>query len=141
MDQIAEIEVTDSPVPHPKVRKVWCAVDCGIVVNPDAARNQIEGGIVDGIGHAMYSGLTFENGEAKQSNFHTYRLIRNPEAPRAIETFFVDNGIDPTGLGEPSLPPISGALANAVAAATGVRLSSQPFIETPGAFEVIDATG
>ncbi len=112
---------------RPKVKKVWCAVDCGIVVNPEAARNQIEGGIVDGIGHAMYSSLSFEDGSAVQQNFDTYRLIRHPEAPMEIETFFVDNGIDPTGLGEPSLPPIMGALANALYSATGKRLYDQPF--------------
>ncbi|MEL7248645.1 MAG: molybdopterin cofactor-binding domain-containing protein [Bacteroidota bacterium] len=112
---------------RPKVDKVWCAVDCGIVVNPDAAKNQIEGGIVDGIGHAMFSALTFKDGAPEQQNFHQYRLIRHREAPREIEVFFVDNGIDPTGLGEPSLPPVMAALANALAKATGERLYSQPF--------------
>ena len=112
---------------RPKVQKVWCAVDCGIVVNPVAALNQIEGGIVDGIGHAMYSALTFTDGQPEQNNFNTYRLIRHGEAPMEIETFFVDNGIDPTGLGEPSLPPVQGALANALYQATGERLESQPF--------------
>ena len=111
----------------PKVKKVYCAVDCGIVVNPLSAKNQIEGGIIDGIGHAMFSGLTFKNGQAEQNNFHSYRLIRMPEAPE-IETFFVDNGIDPTGLGEPSLPPIAAAVANAMYKATGTRLYSQPFV-------------
>ncbi|MEM6320512.1 MAG: molybdopterin cofactor-binding domain-containing protein [Bacteroidota bacterium] len=112
----------------PKVKKVHCAVDCGIVVNPLGAKNQIEGGIIDGIGHAMYSGMTFNNGRPDQQNFDTYRLIRHSEAPEEIATYFVDNGIDPTGLGEPSLPPIAAAVANAVAAATGERLYNQPFI-------------
>lgn len=112
---------------RPKVDKVWCAVDCGIVINPEGARNQIEGGIIDGIGHAMYSALTFKDGKSEQHNFHQYRLIRHREAPREIETFFVDNGIDPTGLGEPSLPPIMAALANALYKATGERLYTQPF--------------
>ncbi len=125
----------------PRVEKVWCAVDCGIVVNPDAARNQVEGGIVDGIGHAMYSAMTFTEGQPDQSNFHTYRLIRNPEAPKEIATFFVDNGIDPTGLGEPSLPPVSAALANALYQATGTRLYDQPFISNPAAFEIQGTTG
>ncbi len=112
---------------QPVVKKIWCAVDCGIVVNPDAARNQIEGGIVDGIGHAMYSALTFQEGKPEQNNFNQYRLIRNGEAPQEIEVFFVDNGIDPTGLGEPSLPPVAAALANALYRATGERLYDQPF--------------
>ncbi len=111
----------------PRVKKVWCAVDCGIVVNPDAARNQVEGGIVDGIGHATYSALTFKDGKPEQRNFDTYRLIRHTEAPLEVETFFADNGIDPTGLGEPSLPPIQAALANALAKATGERVYAQPF--------------
>ncbi|MGH1432840.1 MAG: molybdopterin cofactor-binding domain-containing protein [Lewinella sp.] len=112
---------------RPKVDKVWCAVDCGIVVNPEGAINQIEGGIIDGIGHAMYSAITFEDGKPQQRNFDKYRLIRHTEAPREIEVFFVENGIDPTGLGEPSLPPVIGALANALAKATGERLYHQPF--------------
>ena len=112
----------------PKVEKVWCAVDCGIVINPLSARNQIEGGIVDGIGHATYSAMTFKDGKPEQTNFDTYNLIRHGQAPKEIETFFVDNGIDPTGLGEPSLPPISGALANALYKATGQRHYHQPFI-------------
>lgn len=112
---------------RPRIDKVWCAVDCGIVVNPVGALNQIEGGIIDGIGHAMYSQMTFKDGQPEQQNFHNYRLIRHSEAPRAIEVFFVENGIDPTGLGEPSLPPVIGALANALFKATGQRLYAQPF--------------
>jgi isoquinoline 1-oxidoreductase beta subunit len=111
----------------PRVKKVWCAVDCGILVNPEGARNQIEGGIIDGIGHAMYSAITFKQGQPEQQNFNQYRLIRSSEAPLEIETFFVENGIDPTGLGEPSLPPIIGALANALYKATGNRYYDQPF--------------
>ena len=111
----------------PKVEKVYCAVDCGIVINPLSAKNQVEGGIVDGIGHATFSALSFRDGRAEQSNFDTYRLIRNAEAPKSIETYFVDNGIDPTGLGEPSLPPVQGALANALYKATGTRYYEQPF--------------
>ena len=113
----------------PKVQKVWCAVDCGIVVNPEGAINQVEGGIIDGIGHALYGAVTFTDGKPDQSNYDRYRLIRTKEAPVEIETFFVENGIDPTGLGEPSLPPIMGALANALYQATGTRLYDQPFAQ------------
>jgi len=111
----------------PMVQKVWCAVDCGIVINPLSAKNQIEGGIIDGVGHTTYSQLTFKDGVPEQTNFDSYHLIRNNEAPKEIESFFVDNGIDPTGLGEPSLPPISAALANALYKATGKRFYDQPF--------------
>lgn len=113
----------------PRVKKVWCVVDCGVVVNPGAAKNQIEGGIVDGIGHALFGQLTFKDGTPEQQNFDKYRLIRQREAPLEIETFFINNGIDPTGLGEPSLPPVMGALANALYKATGQRFYNQPFMQ------------
>ncbi len=112
----------------PVVQKVYCAIDCGIVVNPDAATNLAEGGVVDGIGHAMYSGLTFKNGVPQQNNFDKYRLIRHSEAPKSIEVHFVKSDIDPTGLGEPPFPPIMGALANALYKATGQRHYNQPFV-------------
>lgn len=113
---------------QPVVEKVWCAADCGIVVNPDAAVNMMEGGSVDGIGHALYSQITFKEGTPEQSNFDKYRLIRHGEAPKAIEVHFVKNDIDPTGLGEPPYPPIMGALANALYRATGKRYYHQPFL-------------
>lgn len=124
--QVVDIVMKDG---KPIIQKVWCAADCGIVVNPHGAINQMEGCVVDGIGHAMYSTMTFKEGKADQSNFHNYKLIRNSEAPREIECFFVDNGIDPTGLGEPGLPPVGAALANALYAATGKRLTTQPFAQ------------
>ncbi len=124
--QVLDVALEDG---IPKVKKVYCAVDCGIVVNPEGAINQIEGGIVDGIGHAMYSTLSFKEGVPQQSNFDKYRLIRQAESPEVIEVHFVDNGIDPTGLGEPSLPPIGAALANALYKATGTRMYSQPYID------------
>ncbi len=113
---------------QPKVQKVWCAVDCGIVVNPDAAKNMIEGGVIDGIGHAMYSQLTFDNGAPNETNFDKYQLMRHSQAPNEIEVFFVENEIAPTGLGEPGLPPAVGALANALHKATGKRHYHQPFM-------------
>jgi isoquinoline 1-oxidoreductase beta subunit len=124
--QVVDIVKEDG---KPRVNKVWCAVDCGIVVNPEGAKNQIEGGLVDGIGHAMFSALTLKEGRPEQQNFDAYRLIRHTEAPREIETHFVDNGIDPTGLGEPGLPPIQAAVANALYKATGNRLYKQPFVQ------------
>ncbi len=111
----------------PKVKKVWAAVDCGIVVNREGATNIIEGGIVDGIGHAMYSELKFENGRSIHNNFNTYQLIRHDQAPEEIEVFFIENEISPTGLGEPGLPPAVGALANALYKATGKRYYHSPF--------------
>ncbi|WP_019669974.1 xanthine dehydrogenase family protein molybdopterin-binding subunit [Eudoraea adriatica] len=123
--QVLDIEMNND---QPIVQKVTSAIDCGIVVNPDAATNLAEGGVVDGIGHAMYSAITFKDGAPEQNNYDKYRLIRHSEAPKSIETHFVDNGIDPTGLGEPPFPPIMGALANALYKATGRRHYHQPFI-------------
>ncbi|MFD1315717.1 xanthine dehydrogenase family protein molybdopterin-binding subunit [Namhaeicola litoreus] len=113
----------------PVINKVYCAIDCGIVVNPDAATNLAEGGIVDGIGHALFSSQTFNNGIPEKSNFDKYRLIRHSEAPKSIEVHFVKNEIDPTGLGEPPFPPIMGAVANALYKATGKRFYNQPLME------------
>lgn len=127
--QVLELEMKGN---RPQVTKVCCAVDCGIVVNPEGALNQIEGGIIDGIGHAMFGAQTFAAGKPQHQNFNTYRLIRHAEAPRKIDTHFVDNGIAPTGLGEPSLPPVIGALANALYQATGDRVYDQPFLNLPG---------
>jgi len=112
----------------PRVQKVHCAVDCGIVVNPIAATNLVEGGSVDGIGQSMYSGLTFTDGMPDQKNFDKYRMIRHREAPKSIDVHFVKNEIDPTGLGEPPFPPVIGALANALYKATGKRHYQQPFL-------------
>ena len=113
----------------PVVQNVCCAVDCGIVINPDGATNLSEGGIVDGIGAAMYGKMTLEKGVPQSSNFDTYRMIRHHEAPKKIDVHFVKNEIDPTGMGEPAYPPVFGALANALYQATGKRHYRQPFSE------------
>jgi len=112
----------------PVVQKVTCAIDCGIVVNPDAATNMAEGGIVDGIGNAFFGEMTFKDGVPEKKNFDTYRMIRISEAPKGIEVHFVQNEIDPTGLGEPPFPPVFGAVANALYKATGTRKYKQPFL-------------
>lgn len=121
--QVAEIEMKkDVPV----LKKIIAAADCGVVVNLSGAYQQVRGGVVDGLGHAMYSRLTFKDGAAEQKNFNNYRLIRKKEVPD-VDVHFVNNGIDPTGLGEPALPPTGGAVANAIYKATGKRLRNQPF--------------
>ncbi len=127
--QVLDMVVEDGT---PVIQDVHCAIDCGIVVNPLAATNLAEGGIVDGIGHAMYSGLTLTDGVPDQQNFDRYRLIRHGEAPKAIHVHFVQNEIDPTGLGEPPFPPVMGALANALYRATGKRVYDQPFARQIG---------
>lgn len=112
----------------PVVQKVCCAIDCGIVVNPDAAINMAEGAITDGVGNAFYGEMTFRNGSAEKTNFDKYRMIKMHEAPREINVFFVENEIAPTGMGEPPFPPIFGAIANALYKATGERHYHQPFL-------------
>lgn len=122
--EIAEVILKDG---LPIVTKVIAAVDCGIVVNPTGAINQIQGGVLDGIGHAMYADLTFKEGKPSNKNFDTYRLIRMNETPK-VEVYFVENELSPTGLGEPGLPPAGGAVANAIHKAIHKRLYKQPFI-------------
>ncbi|WP_077922920.1 xanthine dehydrogenase family protein molybdopterin-binding subunit [Spirosoma sp. 209] len=112
---------------QPYVERVFSAMDCGIVVNPDSAKNMVQGAVVDGIGNALYGSLTHKNGAAEQNNFHNYRLIRHNEAPKQIEVYFVDNDLDPTGLGEPPFPPVFGAVANALYKKEGKRFYNQPF--------------
>ena len=112
----------------PIVDQVYAAVDCGIVVNPDAATNLAEGGTVDGIGTAMYGELSFVDGMPQQDNFDKYRQIRHHEAPKKVTVDFVKSDIAPTGMGEPPYAPVQGALANAIYSASGKRLYHQPFI-------------
>ncbi len=121
---------------RPVVKKVTVAVDCGIVVNPLGALNQIEGGVIDGIGHSMYGNLTFDNGAPKSNNYDNYRLIRMKESPK-VETYFVKNTLSPTGLGEPALPPAGAAIAIAINKATGSRLYKQPFVDQLNKKELI----
>jgi isoquinoline 1-oxidoreductase beta subunit len=116
----------------PLVQRVCCAVDCGIVVNPDAAVNLTEGAIVDAIGNALFGELQFNNGVPDKNNFHKYRMIRHSEAPRAIDVHFVKSDIDPTGMGEPAFPPVFAALANALYKASGKRFYNQPFFSQIG---------
>jgi isoquinoline 1-oxidoreductase subunit beta len=123
-------QVVDTKINNNKleVEKVYAAVDCGIVVNPDAAINMSEGGIIDGIGNALFGEMPFENGVPMKSNFNNYRMIRMKETPKSIEVHFVKNNIDPTGLGEPLFPPIFAALANSLYKSTGKRFYEQPFL-------------
>ena len=120
----------------PIIKKVTCAVDCGIVVNPLGAQNQVVGGVIDGIGHSMYGELTFKDGKPHSDNFATYQLIRINQTPQ-VDVHFVESDIAPTGLGEPTLPPVGGAVANAIYKATGKRLYKQPYMNNLDLKEVI----
>jgi isoquinoline 1-oxidoreductase subunit beta len=114
---------------RPYVEQVFSAMDCGVVVNPDAATNMVEGAVVDGIGNAFYGRLSHKDGKPEQNNFSRYRMIRHSETPKKIEVHFVQNDIDPTGLGEPPFPPVFGAVANALYRATNKRHYNQPFLD------------
>ncbi len=125
--QVCEVVMHEG---RPVVKKIFAVVDCGEVINKSGAIQQVMGAITDGYGHAMFGKLSFRDGMPEQNNFDQFRLIRMKEIPE-IEVHFIDNGIDPTGLGEPALPPTGGAVANAIFKATGFRLKNQPFIDEP----------
>lgn len=108
-----------------KVEKVVCAVDCGIAVNPDVIRAQMEGAIGMGLGAALGEAITLKNGVVEQSNFHQYTPLRMTDMPH-VEVFIVPSAQAPTGVGEPGLPPIAPAVANALFAATGKPITKLP---------------
>lgn len=110
----------------PKVHKVWSAVHCGQVVNPDGAKTQIEGGIVFGLSAALYQQIDIKGGVVQQNNYDSYEVVRMGEMP-VVDVSFVESQDPPTGLGEPGVPPIAPAVANAVFKLTGKRLRKLPF--------------
>jgi len=121
--EVADVEV--SPPGEVRVRRIVCAVDCGTIVNPDIVKAQIEGGVMFGIGGALWGEITLKNGRVEQSNFHNVRVLRINEAP-AIDVHLVRNGEAPGGIGEPGTAVTAPALANAVFAATGKRIRTLP---------------
>jgi len=120
--QVAEVTVKDNTF---RVDRVVCAVDCGIAVNPDIIRAQMEGGIGFGLSAALYGKVTLKDGLVEQSNFHDYPLLRISEMP-AIDVHIVPSTEKPSGVGEPGVPVIAPAVANALAAATGKRVRALP---------------
>jgi len=128
--QIAEVTLDQSG--QPKVERVVCAVDCGIAVNPDMIRAQMEGGIGFGLGAVMKSQLTIEGGAVQEGNFDGYDVLRLNEMPQ-IEVHIVPSSERPTGVGEPGVPPIGPAVANAIYAAMRKRMRVLPFSRAQGA--------
>ncbi len=124
-------EVTVSRAGELKVNRVVCVCDVGSqIVNRSGAENQVEGSIVDGLSAAWRQSLNLEDGRITESNFGEYQLLRMNDAPAKIETHFLLTDNPPTGLGEPALPPLAGAVANAIFAATGKRIRQLPFSQT-----------
>jgi isoquinoline 1-oxidoreductase beta subunit len=121
--QVAEVSVDKDGVP--RVHRVVCAVDCGRVINPDSVKAQMEGGIVFGLTAALKDAITLEGGRVQQRNFHDYQMLRINEAPE-IEVHIVPSTEAPTGVGEPGVPPVAPAVANAIFAATGKRVRRLP---------------
>ncbi|TMH23420.1 MAG: xanthine dehydrogenase family protein molybdopterin-binding subunit [Betaproteobacteria bacterium] len=121
--QVAEVSVKKDGTFT--VDRVVCAVDCGIAVNPDVIRAQMEGGIGFGLAAALHSAITLKDGIVEQSNFHDYPPLRINEMPK-VEVYIVASTENPTGVGEPGTPVVAPAVANALAAATGKRLRSLP---------------
>ncbi|MBI5442823.1 MAG: xanthine dehydrogenase family protein molybdopterin-binding subunit [Deltaproteobacteria bacterium] len=121
--QVAEVSV--EPKGKVRVHRVVCAVDCGTVVNPLTVEAQMQGAVAFGLTATLYGAITFKEGRVEQSNFHDYRMLRLPEMPR-VEVHLVPSREPPGGVGEPGVPPIAPAVANAVFAATGARLRRLP---------------
>ena len=120
--QVAEVSVVDGAI---RVHGMLCVIDCGLAVNPDVVRAQMEGSVAYGLSAALHGNLEIENGAIRESNFHDYPILRMHEAPD-VEVIIVNSDEPPTGVGEPGVPPVAPAVANAVFAAIGQRLTSLP---------------
>ena len=121
--QVVEASVAKDGTVH--VHRVVCAVDCGLAINPDTVKAQMEGGIIFGLTAALKNEITLKDGKVEQGNFHDYQMLRIFESP-AIEVHIVPSSEKPTGVGEPGVPPVAPALANAIFAATGKRVRRLP---------------
>lgn len=121
--QVAEVSL--GPDKAIRVHRVWCAIDCGFAVNPAGIRQQLEGGVVFGLSAALHGGVDIVDGQVQQSNFHDQPILRLNESPRVECVILPGNG-HPEGVGEPGVPPIAPAVANALFALTGQRLRSLP---------------
>ncbi|HXF78827.1 MAG TPA: xanthine dehydrogenase family protein molybdopterin-binding subunit [Usitatibacter sp.] len=124
--QVAEVSLVNGEV---KVHKVVAAYDCGLVVNPMTVEAQLQGAIAFGLSAALFGKITLKDGRVEQSNFHDYRVLRMNEMP-VVEVHLVPGGDKPTGVGEPGVPPVAPAVANAVFALTGKRIRSLPFADS-----------
>ncbi|MCK8500425.1 xanthine dehydrogenase family protein molybdopterin-binding subunit [Myxococcus fulvus] len=113
-----------------RVDEAWVAVDAGLVVNPDRVRSQMEGSVIFGMSLAFHGAITMKGGATEQSNFRDYKLVRMAEAPRAIHVDIIQSDAPPGGVGEPGVPPVAPAIANALFALTGTRVRDLPIFRT-----------
>ena len=127
--QVVEVTVADGRL---RIDRVTAAVDAGMIINPNGARAQIEGSINDGLSAALGQAITIRDGQVQQRNFNDYEMLRMEGAARRIDVTFIESRDPPNGLGEPGVPPLAPALANAIFAATGVRLRRTPMLPDLG---------
>jgi isoquinoline 1-oxidoreductase beta subunit len=120
---VAEVSVAEDGAV--RVTRVVSAIDCGIAVNPDQVKAQMEGGFIYALTATLYGKITVDKGRVEQTNFHTYPMLRIAEAP-VVETHILDSGQPPGGLGEPGVPTVAPAVCNAIFAATGKRIRRLP---------------
>jgi isoquinoline 1-oxidoreductase beta subunit len=123
--QVADVTLADGV---PKVSRVVCAVDCGAAIAPDQIAAQMEGGSCYGLSAALFGAITLKDGKVEQTNFDSYRVLRNSEAP-LVETFIVPSGEPPSGVGEPGTPVTPPAVANALLALAGKPTNALPFVK------------
>jgi isoquinoline 1-oxidoreductase beta subunit len=120
--EVAEVVVRNRSL---QVKQIVAAIDCGLVVNPQAAENQVQGGILEGMSAALTGEITVTDGIVDQSNFHNYPICRMHHSP-VIDVHFIASDDSPRGLGEAPLPPVAPALCNAIFTATGKRIRELP---------------
>jgi isoquinoline 1-oxidoreductase beta subunit len=126
--QVVEVSLGDGGVVN--IHKAICVLDCARVVTPDGARNQVEGGMIQGLSTALFEGIEISGGRATNTNFDGYRILRMNESPHAVETVFIENGETIGGVGEPPVPPATPALVNALFALTGKPIRKLPISAT-----------
>ncbi len=122
--QVAEVSIKDGV---PRVHKVFCAIDCGTVINPNTVAQQMESAVIFGLTAALYGKIDIKDGVVQQSNFPTYPMVQLAQAP-LVQTFIVPSNRPPSGVGEPGLPPIAPAVSNALFALTGKRQRTLPLV-------------